>query len=171
MAQAEKQWHPRFMQYMEKIVHHPNYRGLPITKKSDGSYAWIATVKSKTGQQRIQWCIRKAEELGFIKEHEPYPGVYADVMLEIHPTKWKVCQICGREMSLYYHYPNANFLKSLNAKFGTDFSDCDHIGDIWDELIERGVCKEEIADFLIRKGNLDLHARTAEKEEIIDALE
>ena len=171
MAQAEKQWHPRFMQYMEKIVHHPNYRGLPITKKSDGSYAWIAAAKSKTGQQRIQWCIRKAEELGFIKEHEPYPGVYADVMLEIHPTKWKVCQICGREMSLYYHYPNANFLKSLNAKFGTDFSDCDHIGDIWDELIERGVCKEEIADFLIRKGNLDLHARTAEKEEIIDALE
>lgn len=171
MAQEEKQWHPRFLKYMERIVNHPNYKGLPIKKKPDGSYAWIATAKSEIGQQRIDWCICKAKELGFIKGHEIYPGLYADVMLEIHPTKWKVCQICGKELSLYYHYPNAKFLESLNKKFGTDFSDCDHIGDIWDELINYGICKNDIAVFLISKGNLNLDARTAEKNEIIDALE
>lgn len=114
MAQDEKQWHPRFLKYMREIVNHPNYKGLPIKKKPDGSYAWIATTKSEIGQQRINWCIRKAQELGLTRTNEAYPGMYADVMLEIHPTKWKVCQICGKEMFLCYHYPNANFLNSLN---------------------------------------------------------
>lgn len=171
MTQSEKQWHPRFLKYIEEIVKHPNYKGLPIKKKPDGSYAWIATAKSEIGQQRIDWCINKAQELGFVSKHETYPGMYADVMLEIHPSKWKVCQICGKEMSLYYHYPNVNFIRSLNKKFGTDFSDCDHIGDIWDELINRGVRKNDIAAFLIRKGDLDLDAQVSEKDEIIDALE
>lgn len=171
MAQDEKQWHRRFLRYMDEIVNHPNYKGLPIKKKPDGSYAWIATAKSEIGQQRIDWCIDKAQELDFVAKHEAYPGMYADVMLEIHPSKWKVCQICGKEMSLYYHYPNANFLKSLNKKFGTDFSDCNHISDIWDELINQGVRKLDIAAFLISKGNLNLDVHTAEKDEIIDALE
>lgn len=171
MAQDEKQWHQRFLRYMEGIVSNPNYKGLPIKKKPDGSYAWIATAKSDIGQQRIDWCITKAQELDFVIEHEAYPGMYADVMLEIHPTKWKVCQICGKEMSLYYHYPNANFLKSLNKQFSSDFTECDHISDIWDELINNGVKKSAIAQFLISKGSLDLDPRTAEKDEIIDALE
>ena len=97
--------------------------------------------------------------------------MYADVMRKIHPTKWKVCQICGKAMSIYYHYPNTFFLKSLNQKYGTDFSDCDHIRDIWDELIRRGVHKNDIAAFLIRKGDLNLDPRVSEKDEIIDALE
>lgn len=171
MAQSEKQWHQRFLKYMEAIVNNPNYQGLSINKKPDGSYAWVATAKSEVGQARIDWCISKAQNLNFIVGHEAYPGMYADVMLEIHPTKWKVCQICGKEMSLYYHYPNANFLKSLNKKFGCDFSNCDHIGDIWDDLINNGVKKIDIASFLIDKGDLNLDARTATKEEIIDALE
>lgn len=171
MAQDEKQWHPQFLKYMEEIVNHPNYKGLPIKKKADGSYTWIATAKSETGQKRIHWCIQKAQELGLTKTEETYPGMYADVMLKIHPTKWKVCQICGKKMSLYYHYPNANFLKALNQKFGTSFSDCDHISDIWDELINQGIRKNDIAAFLINKGKLNLDAQNSEKHEIIAALE
>lgn len=87
MAQDEKQWHQRFLKYMEGIVNNPNYKGLPIKRKPDGTYAWIATAKSKIGQQRIDWCINKAQELTFVARHEAYPGMYADVMLEIHPTK------------------------------------------------------------------------------------
>ena len=30
MTQSEKQWHPRFLKYIEEIVKHPNYKGLPI---------------------------------------------------------------------------------------------------------------------------------------------
>lgn len=171
MAQNEKQWHSQFIKYMERIVNNENYKGLPIKKKPDGSYAWIATAKSDVGQGRIDWCIHKAHDLGLIVDYEPYPGMYADVMLEIHPTKWKVCQICGREMSLYYHYPNATFLKSLNKTFNCNFTDCDHISDIWDELINRGIKKIALAQFLIQKGGLDLNPDIASKDEIIDALE
>lgn len=166
-----KQWHPRFLKYMEEIATHPNYKGLAIKKKPDGSYAWIATAKSEIGRQRTDWCISKGKELGFINGHKVYPGMYADVMLEIHPTKWKICQICGKEMSLFYHYPNANFLKSLNKQFHSDFTDCDHISDIWDKLIDKGIRKVAIASFLITKGSLNLNAATNSKEEIINALE
>lgn len=171
MDTDEKQWHPKFLDYINKIVNHPNYKGLAIKKKNDGSYAWIATAKSPIGQQRLDWCINKGHDLGFISDYNPYPGMYADVMLKIHPTKWKVCQICGKKMSLYYHYPNANFLKSLNKQFNSNFTECDYIGDIWDILISRGIRKYDIASFLITKGELDLDAMTSDKNEIIHSLE
>ncbi len=167
MAREERKWNNRFIAYMNMIVNHPNYKGLPIKKKEDGSLSWIATAKSEIGEERIEWCLEKADELGMARR----AGVYADVMLAIHPTKWKVCQTCGREMSLYYHYPNANFVKALNRDFHADFTDCDHISDIWDSLIESGVKKKELAQYLINKGELTLNAETATKEEIIDALE
>lgn len=167
MARSERVWHPNFLQYMHDIVNHPNYEGLPITIKQDGSYSWIATAKSEIGQERIRWCLEKAADLGIPNQ----PGVYADVMLKIHPTKWKVCQTCGKQMSLYYHYPNAHFLKGLNKVFRSDYTDCDHIGYIWDDLLHRGVPQHTIAAYLIDKGGLTLNPRTAAKEEVIDALE
>lgn len=167
MAREEKKWNNRFLTYMDMIVNHPNYQGLPIKKKADGSLSWIATAKSEIGKERIEWCLEKAEELGIAKR----AGVYADVMLAIHPTKWKVCQTCGKEMSLFYHYPNTNFVKTINKTFNKEYTDCDHISDIWDDLINSGVKKVTIAKFLITKGELSLNPVTASKDEIIDALE
>lgn len=166
MAREERQWHPRFLKYMEMIATHPNYSGLPIEKKKDGSYKWIATAKSETGKARIAWCEAKARELDFVIQ----PGVYADVMLEIHPTKWKVCQTCGREMALNYCYPSVNFVKAIKSKFGVEFDTCTHISDIWDELHQSGFSNEKIASFLISSGGLSIDV-SANKDEIIDALE
>lgn len=171
MATTEKKWHKNFLKYMKKIIEHDNYKDLPIQKKADGEYAWIATAKSEIGQKRIDWCISKGQELGFIKNHEPYPGMFADVMLSIHPTKWKPCQICGKEMSLYYHYPNAIFLRALNTKFNSNYTECNHISEIWDDLVLNGNDETTIASFLINKGSLDSNLKTATKEKIIDALE
>lgn len=167
MAKNYRNWNPCFLKYMEEIVNNPNYKGLPIERKKDGSLKWITTAKSKIGKERKEWADKKAIELGF----QIKAGVYADVMLEVHPTKWKVCQTCGKSMSLYYHYPNANFLKALNKMFNCDFTDCDHISDIWDELINRGAKKESLAKFFISNGNLALDYKTAKKDEIIEALE
>lgn len=167
MARESKEWHPKFIKYMDMIIHHPNYKGLPIGKKDDGSYSWIATAKSEIGQGRIEWCKQKAKELNI----EEKPGMYADVMLEIHPTKTKICQTCGKEMSLYYHYPNATFLKSLNQRFNTSFSDCDHISDIWDSLLESGYTNSEISAFLVEKGDLQNLINTSNKNDVINALE
>lgn len=167
MAREKRKWNERFIAYMNMIAAHPNYEGLPIRKKKDGSLVWNTTKKTEIGKERIQWCLEKADELGLARR----AGVYADVMLAIHPTKWKVCQTCGRSMSLYYHYPNANLVKALNKDFHADCTDCDHISDIWDTLIENGAKKRDLAKYFIKKGNLTLDPDVAEKEEIIDALE
>lgn len=167
MARQSREWHPKFVDYMNMIVSHPNYKGLPIDRKADGSLKWIAAAKSQIGRGRIAWVHQKAAELGL----EPRVGVYADVMLMIHPTKWKVCQICGKEMSLYYHYPNADFLKSLNETFLCNFTECDHISNIWDFLVGYGIRPENIAQFLIEKGNLKLDYSNPLKETVIEALE
>ena len=135
LSMAEKTWHHDFKEYMNYIVNHPNYKGLSINQNTKGEYQWVATAKSSVGVSRLKWCEEKARSLGLPIQ----AGVYADVMLAIHPTKKKVCQICGREMSLYYHYPNIYFLKSLNAKFKSDFTVCDHISDIWDSLVASGI--------------------------------
>lgn len=167
----KKECHQNFLAYMKKIVEHTNYKGLPIKKRSDGSYAWIASKKTNIGQQRINWCKNKAKELLCISKDDTNPGVYAEVMLKIHPTKYKACQICGKEMSLYYHYPNANFLKSLNKRFNSKFSDTIHISDIWDELINNGIDENDISTFLIKTCKLSSDSKKATKDEIIEDIE
>lgn len=162
----EKIWHPNFIKYMEMIANHPNYRGLPIARGRDGSLGWIAAAKSPIGASRIRWCKAKAKELGIPDE----PGVYAKVMLELHPTKKKVCQICGQEMSLYYHYPSVNLLKKINGYYRSNFTECDHISDIWDSLAKDGKNTLPLARILIEAGDLNLSSN-APKETIIDSLE
>lgn len=141
----EKIWSKEFLQYMEFIKNHPNYKGLPIERKSDGSLAWIATAQSEVGKKRKEWALKKAKELNI----PDGPGVYAKVMFAIHPTKEKVCQVCGKSMSLYYVYPNANLVKSIKKNF--EFQ-CDTITSIYD--VCHKLCKtkseESVKRFLIK---------------------
>lgn len=167
MARETREWHPEFAKYMDLIINHPNYKGLCIIKKKDGSWSWFGTKKTEVGKSRIAWCEEKAKELGFKIE----PGLYANVMLAIHPTKWKVCQTCGRSMSLYYHYPNANLLKSILKRFGVEYTDIDHISDIWADLVHKGFSEESIIDFFVSKADLRIDKKYATKESVIDALE
>lgn len=166
MSKEERKWHPKFIEYMDFIISHPNYNGLPIDKKTDGTWAWLAPKQSKIGEQRIAWCKKKARELNIKDE----PGVYANVMREIHPTKEKVCQICGRKMSILYHYPTLTTINALKKSFGVHYKDIEHISDIWDDLLSKNFNHEKIADFFIKKGNLSLSANSP-KDKIINALE
>lgn len=172
MPRNTKLPHPYFIKYMSFIVSHPNYSGLSIKSKNNGEYRWLAPADTEIGKDRIKWCISKAYELKLIGDiSQIYPGIYADVMLEIHPTKCKVCQICGNSMSLFYHYPSKNFLKSLNDTFNSYYTICDHISYIWDDLMINGVSKIDLASFFIEKGDLKLNPQTATKDEIINSLE
>lgn len=166
MAREEREWHPDFIQYMNSIINHPNYKGLPIIKKNDGTWSWFSTKQTDIGQARLAWCEKKAQELGLPIE----AGVYAKVMREIHPTKWKACQTCGRMMSIYYHYPSSNFVNAIYKAFGIKYTEIDHISDIWDDLLKHGFSHYDIAYFLISKGNLHMSVNSS-KEDIIDSLE
>ena len=167
MSRKTREWHENFLEYMEFIIKHPAYRGLAITKKQDGTWSWFGTKKTKIGQDRIKWCEEKAKELGYPIQ----PGVYAEVMREIHPTKLKVCQTCGEEMSIYYHYPGANLLKSLEKEFQLTFKETDHISDIWDTLLLNGFSNFDISKFLIEKSGLDLKPEKISKEQLIEEIE
>ena len=147
MALSEKMWHPNFVKYMEFIISHPNYGGLAIDYDKEGSPRWIATAKSQTGIQRIEWAKQKAKELGIpIK-----PGVYAKVMHAIHPTKMKACQICGVSMSINYVYPNASFAKSIRQLFSIDIGIYDSIYSVWDSVISAGYRKLELISLINEK--------------------
>ena len=167
MSRTEKVWDARFIDYINMIVQHPNYAGLPIKKKKDGSYQWLATKKSQVGASRKEWCNSKAAELGLMPD---VAGVYADVMLLIHPTKVKVCQICGQSLSLYYVYPNKSLLKSIESKFELEYSYTEHIGDIWDDLISNGYSLKEVVDFFSERCGITFDTSMS-KEDIITQME
>ena len=166
MARKDRAWHEDFLEYMEMIATHPNYKGLPIKRRPDGSLGWIAFAKGEAGQARKKWAEEKAKELDFpIK-----PGVYARVMREIHPTKQHICQTCGSSMSIYYHYPSANFLKALEREFSLSFSDCDHVSDIWDQILAGGISEKTLSLFFKHKFELE-DVGAGGKEEIIKMCE
>lgn len=148
---AEKNWHPKFIEYMEMIKNHPNYQGLRIDRRHDGSLTWVAPKMGDTGKQRIEWALEKAKELGIKNE----PGVFAKVMFELHPTKKKVCQVCGKEMSLYYIYLNSHLVDAFKKEFGDlyNFDTCTSIADAVD-FIRNEYTEEKIIKFLIQKFKL-----------------
>lgn len=107
MARSEKPSSPQFLQYQEKILKHPNYEGLEY----GGS--WVKAGNSSVGQKRQKWIDHKILEFSMT----PGSGASSKLMYEIHPFKVKPCQICGKEMSLDYVYPNKIFIKKLIKSF------------------------------------------------------
>ena len=98
----KRAWHKKFLKYMDFIVKHPNYTGMPEAHKTDGSIRWVTSGKSEIGQKRLAWWDKKRKELK-IKKDGPW---ISKVARTIHPIGKKPCQICGKEMSLDYIYPN-----------------------------------------------------------------
>ncbi len=166
MSKTQRSWNEKFLQYMEMIVNHPNYNGLPIKKDKDGNLKWIAPAKSDIGEERIKWAQNKAKELGI-----PIgAGVYAKVMREIHPTKNKVCQICGREMSIYYFYPSFNLIKLIKKHFNIDIDGLTHIYIVWDNLCKQTDI-EDVKTFFVKTFGLHKSNLNKTKEEILNACE
>lgn len=108
------QRHKKFLQYMEFIVNHPNYKDMPNKFDKNGHIKWVRTGKSDP--ELTKWWDDKVKELHLSSR--------ADVARYIHPKElkgMKPCQICGREMSIYYVYPNKNTLKKINKLAKSDY--------------------------------------------------
>jgi hypothetical protein len=112
MAKRNKRaWHPNFIKYMQFIVNHENYQGMPEPYKQDGSIRWVISGKSEIGKKRLIWWDKKRAKIGIKKE-----GAWiSKVARAIHPIGLKPCQICGKKMSLDYIYPNKRGTKSPGA--------------------------------------------------------
>ncbi|MBC2053442.1 Alw26I/Eco31I/Esp3I family type II restriction endonuclease [Listeria welshimeri] len=160
---SHSDYHPNFIKYMNEIINHPNYKGLSIKYKSNGSPVWLATKKSETGKKRIEWIDRKADELKIDSSKK-----MTDTMFAIHPTKKKACQICGETMDLHYIYPTKNTINYFEKNFGYEFNKYDSIKDIVLQLPEY---ENDIKDYLIDKLSLDKKCENASITEIINTAE
>lgn len=103
-----REWHPEFVGYMELIVDHPNYAGLPCARDAEGKIDWTIPSNRKPGsknwdgnQQRREWWRAKAASIG-VDQNGPWISATARA---IHPLGKKPCQTCGRWMSISYTYP------------------------------------------------------------------
>lgn len=135
MSPVERDWHPNFINYMNFIVNHPNYKGMPHLRKDDGSIRWVVTGKSAMGQDRENWWRQKGIELGIAIEGR----WIAKVAKQNHPTKIKVCQTCGEQKCIEYVYPNKILIKKLNKIEGLEnqfqYTDFKSIYEVIEEII------------------------------------
>ncbi|MGL4669070.1 MAG: hypothetical protein ACRCVG_00535 [Methanobacteriaceae archaeon] len=109
MTRDKQYWHPKFLEYMEKIAKHENYSDMPEKFKVNGEIRWVVSGNSKIGEQRAEWWDEKKNNLKF-KDR-------AEVARYIHPSELdgqKVCQICGKSLNINYVYPTKNTLTKLN---------------------------------------------------------
>jgi len=103
---SKRTWHPDFVEYMKYIVGHENYMDLPNKFRGNGEILWV----SPSDKKRAVWWDQKVKKLNCINR--------AEVARKIHPKELqglKPCQICGKKLSIFYIYPNANSLKKLNV--------------------------------------------------------
>lgn len=112
-----REWHPKFIEYMDCIVSNQNYEGMPCVFKADGAeYDWtIPSFRAEGSQnwdgnhQRRAWWRAKADQLGI----EQSGKWISKVAKTIHPGV-KPCQVCGREMLIAYAYPQSRIIEKLN---------------------------------------------------------
>ena len=140
-----------FINYMDYIVNHKAYEGLPYEKKQDGTIKWLAPKNTKLGKERLEWANNKGEILGIDQNSN---GFYAKVMYEIHPTKNKVCQICGEIMSLDYVYPNKQLVKKLVNRHNYVPDNFDTIYDVVRHFKNENKTESDIIKILKNLSNL-----------------
>lgn len=111
-------WHPKFIAYMQFIVDHPVYEGMPDAYYEPGRIQWESPSNRASGQfkdthgKRLRWWAQKAKSIGISTSSDKW---ISRVAKTIHPTKKKPCKICGRELELRYVYPQERFLNKVRA--------------------------------------------------------
>lgn len=126
---------------------------------------WVAGKQSAIGRERLDWADKKIKEL-----HIEGDGPYAKLMFQIHPTKIKVCQICGSEMSLYYIYLNTSLVNKINKQFNLQLDSNTSLYDAYDLMVEKKG-ERTVKLFLINEFKLDSSYIGSEGELLIDACE
>ncbi|HCE3365221.1 Alw26I/Eco31I/Esp3I family type II restriction endonuclease [Vibrio parahaemolyticus] len=128
-------WADTFVEYMDFIVNHENYSGMPDAIKKDGKIQWEAPTNRASGEyqytndKRRKWWNNKAKELGIDTEKNQWISAAAKL---IHPTGKKPCKRCGEEMYIAYVYPSNNLLKRIDKFFPNvlEVSTFDTINDV-----------------------------------------
>jgi Alw26I/Eco31I/Esp3I family type II restriction endonuclease len=155
--EIKRSWHTNFKEYTEFITGHENYKGLFFERGTDGKIKWVVAGKSEKGIKRRLWWDAQCVKHNLKIE----AGVYAKIALILHPTKFHVCQICGKKLSVEYVYPNKRTIKQLEIHFQlniTPFSNT--VYEIIDSL------DENISTVEILKKIFKIHDKVLTKSEV-----
>lgn len=119
-----QEWAPEFVKYMDEIVSHPVYAGMPDAIKEDGKIQWEAPSNRGGGKyqytynRRLEWWKYKAQSIGIDTNQNQWISRTAKI---IHPTKEKPCKRCGQIMKIGYYYPTSNLIKRFLMQYGEEF--------------------------------------------------
>ena len=118
-----------YIDYINMIADSPVYSGLPAIREPNGKINWQCSSGKTTSfykyfEGRFRWWVNKADELGVPGTENSDDRLTVAARI-IHPTKKKVCLICGKERYVGYMYMNHNFAKACNKIVGKDlFQKC-----------------------------------------------
>lgn len=121
MARNKRNWHPDFIEYMNIIVNHSNYEGMPEPFDENGNIKWVVAGSSSLGKKRAKWWDDKVKKMQLKNR--------AEVARAIHPKELnglKPCQICGKKLRIFYEYPNKNTVKKFEKITPITFPMCEH---------------------------------------------
>lgn len=164
--------HDAYVQYMEMIVDHPEYAGMPGARdQKSGRIQWQVSNSKKTSffkhfDGRRKWWEQKADAInipGAGKENERF-AVTARL---IHPTGTRPCLHCGEFRHVGYFYLNASSARALAKAIGEDiFSKWQPIDVVLDILKSR-LSAEDLGELLgelfpEREAAFDRHGHTAD---------
>lgn len=115
----------RYIAYMNMIADSPAYKGLPNIREDNGKINWQCSSGKTTSfykffPGRFAWWVKKADELN-IPGTENSDDRFTIAARMIHPTKKKVCLICGNDRHVGYMYLNANLAKQWNKLIQNEF--------------------------------------------------
>lgn len=113
--------HPKYVEYMQAIVEHPNFSGMPNAVSAEGRINWQVSSGKTTSfykdyLARKEWWTQKVKALG-LSENGTDKGLFTVAARLINPTGYRPCRLCGREMNVGYFYLNHNFSKKLEKDF------------------------------------------------------
>lgn len=110
--------HPNYIAYMQEIVEHPNYRGMPNAVSADGRINWQVSSGKGTSffkdyKARWSWWDKKAKELKIPSGNDRF----TIAARRIHPTGYRACRLCGKRAQVGYFYANHTLALRIQKAF------------------------------------------------------
>jgi len=110
--------HQNYIDYMEMIVDHEAYAGMPNVRQKSGKINWQVSSGKTTSfykdyLARKEWWNNKTNKLQ-ISQLAGAPTIAARM---IHPTGYRACRLCGKDRNVGYFYIAKNFSKKLHTLF------------------------------------------------------
>lgn len=111
--------HANYINYMSEIVAHKHYHGMPNAVSGDGRINWQVSSGKTTSfykdyLARRAWWEQTANKLGI---PENAGDRFTIAARRIHPSGYRPCRLCGKQVNVGYFYVNSLFARAVAKEF------------------------------------------------------